>query len=760
MPFTFKLSKRLALMKARVLVVAAAAAVGCDVDRSLSGPSAPRFATSTTTQAAPPDSISVESTYGGYSASVIHDGVIDPAGGTGTTWASADEGPTTPHWITVSFARPTTISSAAIDWAYNGAQGRFMTAQDVDVKYWDGAPSQPAASLLYSGADVANSSVTFPSVTTTTLRFYQPANMGPPAYPAILWLTEIEYRGAGISVESTYGGYSTSVIHDGVINAAGGTATTWASADEGPTAAHWITVSFASPTTISSAAIDWAYNGAQGRFMTSQDVDVQYWDGTAYQTAASLLYSGADVANSSVTFPSVTTTTLRFYQPANMGPPAYPAILWLTEIEYRGAGISVESTYGGYSTSVIHDGVINAAGGTATTWASADEGPTAAHWITVSFASPTTISSAAIDWAYNGAQGRFMTSQDVDVQYWDGTAYQTAASLLYSGADVANSSVTFPSVTTTTLRFYQPANMGPPAYPAILWLTEIEYRGAGISVESTYGGYSTSVIHDGVINAAGGTATTWASADEGPTAAHWITVSFASPTTISSAAIDWAYNGAQGRFMTSQDVDVQYWDGTAYQTAASLLYSGADVANSSVTFPSVTTTTLRFYQPANMGPPAYPAILWLTEIEYRGAGISVESTYGGYSTSVIHDGVINAAGGTATTWASADEGPTAAHWITVSFATPTTISSAAIDWAYNTAQGRFMTSQDVDVQYWDGTAYQTAASLLYSGGDVANSSVTFPSVPTTALRFYQPANMGPPAYPAILWLTEIEYGES
>src|SRR5437879_1128546 len=203
MPFTFKLSKRLALMKARVLVVAAAAAVGCDVDRSLSGPSAPRFATSTTTQAAPPDSISVESTYGGYSASVIHDGVIDAAGGTATTWASADEGPTTAHWITVSFATPTTISSAAIDWAYNGAQGRFMTSQHVDVQYWDGTAYQTAASLLYSSGDVANSSVTFPSVTTTALRFYQPANMGPPSYPAILWLTEIDYGESAPAADAT-----------------------------------------------------------------------------------------------------------------------------------------------------------------------------------------------------------------------------------------------------------------------------------------------------------------------------------------------------------------------------------------------------------------------------------------------------------------------------------------------------------------------------------------------------------------------------
>src|SRR2546428_42113 len=131
MPFTFKLSKRLALMKAQVLVLAAAVAVGCDLDPSLNGPSVSQFAASTTTQAAPPDSISVDSTYPGYSTSVIHDGVINASGGTATTWASAQSS-TTPHWITVSFATPTAINFAAIDWAYNTAQARLMTSQRVD----------------------------------------------------------------------------------------------------------------------------------------------------------------------------------------------------------------------------------------------------------------------------------------------------------------------------------------------------------------------------------------------------------------------------------------------------------------------------------------------------------------------------------------------------------------------------------------------------------------------------------------------------
>jgi hypothetical protein len=144
---------------------------------------------------------------------------------------------------------------------------------------------------------------------------------------------------ATISVDSTYPGYSPGAIHDGVINPTGGTATTWASAAS-PTAAHWVTVSFASPTAINYAAIYWAYNNAQGRLMTSQRVDIQYWNGATYLTAASVLYPGVDVPSSSVTFASVTTTAIRFYQPANMGPPSYSTVLWLTEIDYKGPAVT------------------------------------------------------------------------------------------------------------------------------------------------------------------------------------------------------------------------------------------------------------------------------------------------------------------------------------------------------------------------------------------------------------------------------------
>lgn len=142
--------------------------------------------------------------------------------------------------------------------------------------------------------------------------------------------------------------------------------------------------------------------------------------------------------------------------------------------------------------------------------------------------------------------------------------------------------------------------------------------------------------------------------------------------------------------------------------------------------------------------------------------ISVDSTYGGYSTAVIDDDIIDAFGGIATTWASAQDAINP-HWIAINFSAPKTLNNATIWWAWNQYQTPqiFMTSQRVDVQYWDGNSYQTAASLLNPLGlHISNSSVSFPQFTTTSLRFFQPANMGDTNYSTVIWLTEVDYGNS
>ena len=139
---------------------------------------------------------------------------------------------------------------------------------------------------------------------------------------------------SGVTVDSTYSGYTTAAIDDGVINATGGMATTWASADDSATADHWINIALPSAQQINNVTIYWAYNNYQQKYMTSQRVDVQYWNGSSYVTAATMTYPGSDVPSTTLSFPSVTTSQIRFYQPANQGNPTYSTVFWITEVDY------------------------------------------------------------------------------------------------------------------------------------------------------------------------------------------------------------------------------------------------------------------------------------------------------------------------------------------------------------------------------------------------------------------------------------------
>jgi hypothetical protein len=139
-----------------------------------------------------------------------------------------------------------------------------------------------------------------------------------------------------VTVSSTYPGYTTAPVDDGLIDAKGGTSTTWASA-ESSTADHWVNIALSSPQQINTVTIHWAYNNYQQKYMTSQSVKVQYWNGTSYVDVATLMYPGSDVPSSKASFPAVTTAQLRFYQPANQGNPSYSTVFWVTEIDYENA---------------------------------------------------------------------------------------------------------------------------------------------------------------------------------------------------------------------------------------------------------------------------------------------------------------------------------------------------------------------------------------------------------------------------------------
>jgi hypothetical protein len=138
--------------------------------------------------------------------------------------------------------------------------------------------------------------------------------------------------------------------------------------------------------------------------------------------------------------------------------------------------------------------------------------------------------------------------------------------------------------------------------------------------------------------------------------------------------------------------------------------------------------------------------------------ISVDSSFSGYTTAPIEDGVISTtSGGSAVTWASVED--TTPHWIELSFSSPQTLNTATINWAFSVPQNTFMTSQSVQVQYWNGSSYQTLATMTRTG-DVPSTTVIFPTTSISKLRFYQPSNQGNPLRPGLFWVTEVDYSQA
>ena len=137
--------------------------------------------------------------------------------------------------------------------------------------------------------------------------------------------------GPTITVDSMYPGASTGHIDDEIIDAYGMFDSVWASAENADP--HWVLMDFGQDTTFTSATIYWGYSDYVSTLLSSREVQVQSWDGSQYQTIATMTNSGENPV-STVTFSPVTTTRLRFYQPSNMGHATVPEVMTLTEIDY------------------------------------------------------------------------------------------------------------------------------------------------------------------------------------------------------------------------------------------------------------------------------------------------------------------------------------------------------------------------------------------------------------------------------------------
>jgi len=148
----------------------------------------------------------VSGTYPGYTTTAINDSVVDPRGGISSTWAS-DESSTLPHWVEFDFDDTVLVAGIIVYWAWNNYNSSWMCSQQYWIQYRnEEGMFVDIETVNNSVADSVTVTWFDTAVTTTHIRYYQPANMGPPDYSTIVWLTELEiYGDAGIPAPEPIG---------------------------------------------------------------------------------------------------------------------------------------------------------------------------------------------------------------------------------------------------------------------------------------------------------------------------------------------------------------------------------------------------------------------------------------------------------------------------------------------------------------------------------------------------------------------------
>ena len=133
---------------------------------------------------------SVDSSYSGYDASPVNDGVIIGEGlhWTKEAWASADEA--ADHFIELKFPAPRTVARAAIYWSLDAGVPR--TSKEVQMQVPEGAGWKTVATLR-PAAPAPQSEIRLDApVTAERFRLLQPKGKGPEGRGNLLWVREVE----------------------------------------------------------------------------------------------------------------------------------------------------------------------------------------------------------------------------------------------------------------------------------------------------------------------------------------------------------------------------------------------------------------------------------------------------------------------------------------------------------------------------------------------------------------------------------------
>ena len=224
-------------------------------------------------------------------------------------------------------------------------------------------------------------------------------------------------------------------------------------------------------------------------------------------------------------------------------------------------------------------------------------------------------------------------------------------------------------------------------------------------------------------------------------APHWLLLEWDRDYEIDRVLVWSGFNGLVGRQIA--DFEIQYWDGSGWQTAASVTNNPQDGRigqYNELTFPAVTTSKVRMYITRGS---AYDQIARLFEIEVWGkpvtmniaplAALSASSVNGAYTPDKAVDGIKNQS---ASRWMS-DPALAEPHWLQLEWDRAYTIGRVNIWSGFPDWVGSQLA--DFEIQYWDGSGWQTAVSVTGNTQDVyygQYNELYFPAVMTDKLRLY------------------------
>jgi predicted Ser/Thr protein kinase len=137
----------------------------------------------------------VDSSFDGYDAGPLTDGVTDVRQVAAlrynrANWVSAEQ--PVEHWIEYELERPSRVTSVYVYWGFD--RDRYMPSRAAELQVPDGAGWRTLARLAPAG-HYDRTAFEFEPVTAARLRVLQPPGQGPPNRPFLMWVRELEVFG-------------------------------------------------------------------------------------------------------------------------------------------------------------------------------------------------------------------------------------------------------------------------------------------------------------------------------------------------------------------------------------------------------------------------------------------------------------------------------------------------------------------------------------------------------------------------------------